>query len=94
MSDITANLAAPNEKVESVHPLVGAEAGLARKVVQVRDEAGHEVGEARIGALGVDAVRVRGDVVDCEVEEGRGRGGGVVVCVGGHGDDFYEATKG
>ena len=81
MSDITANLAALNEEVEGVHPLVGAEAGLARKVVEMGDQAGHEVRETGIGGLGVDAIRVGSDVVDRKIEEGRG------VRVGRHGGD-------
>jgi hypothetical protein len=71
VADVAADLAAADEEVEGCHPLVGAKARLAREVMEVGDKAGHEVGEACVAALGVDAVGVGGDVVDCEVLEGR-----------------------
>ena len=83
MSHVGADLPTPHEEVQRRHPLVAAQPRLARKVVEVRHEARHEVREARIVALGVDAVRVGGDVVDCEVEERRSVGVGVGVGHGG-----------
>ena len=72
MSNIGAYLPTSYKKVQGRHPLVSAEARLARKIVQVRDQPRHEVSEARVAGLGVDAIGVWGDVVDCEVLEGRG----------------------
>lgn len=88
MSDVATDLAALDEEVESLHPLVRAEAGLARKVVEMGHEAGHEIYEARIVGLRVDSVCVGRDVVDCQVQK-RGRGGGFPVTVGlrGHDDE-------
>jgi hypothetical protein len=71
MAHVTANLPARDEEVEGGHPLVRGEASLAREVVEVGDEAGHEVREACVAALGVDEVCIGGDVVDCEILKGR-----------------------
>jgi len=38
MPDIAADLPARNEKIEGCHPFVGAQSGLAGKVMQVQDE--------------------------------------------------------
>lgn len=69
MPHVAANLPAPHEEVERRHPLVCAQPRLARKVVQVRDEPLHEVLEARILALRVDADRVGRDVVDRQIQQ-------------------------
>ena len=76
MSHVAAYLAALDEEVQCGHPLVHAQAGLAREVVEVRHETGHEVREARIVALRVDAVGVVRDVVNRQVEEAGRSGGG------------------
>lgn len=68
---IATDLAARDEEGQTSHPLVGAEAGLARKIVQVGDQPRHDVLEASIAALGVDADCVGRDIVDGEVEERR-----------------------
>jgi hypothetical protein len=77
MADITADLATAHEEVEGCHPLLRAQSRLPRKVVQVCHQTGHEVLEARIGALRVYEVGIGGDVVDGEVEERRS-----IVCRG------------
>jgi len=55
------------EELYAGHPLVETEARFAREVVEVRDEALHDVLQARVGALRIDAVHVLGDVFDGEV---------------------------
>jgi hypothetical protein len=70
------------EELYACHPLVEAEARFARKVVQVCDEALHDVFEARVRALRIYAVHVFGDVGYGEVfEDGDGGGFGAR---GGH----------
>lgn len=80
IADVVGDLAASDEEGDGGHPFVCAETGLAGKVVEVGDEAGHEVGQAGVGGLRVDADGVGGDVVDGEIQEG----GDVEVCWGGH----------
>lgn len=74
MSHITADLPDLDEEVQRRHPLVGAQSGLARKVVQVRDQPLQEVLEARIFGLAVDFDGIRRDVVDGEVKQLRSLG--------------------
>lgn len=64
MTHVGADLPAPDQKVQRRHPLVGAEARLAREVVQVRHQPLHQVPEPRVLALRVDSVCVGRDVVD------------------------------
>ena len=54
MAHVAADLPATHEEVEGGHPLVGAEAGLAREVVQVSNEPVQEVLQPFIFALVVD----------------------------------------
>lgn len=61
---IATYLATANQELESSHPLVRAQPGLARKVVQVCDQPCHQVLEPRIGRLRVDPDRVGRDVVN------------------------------
>lgn len=84
IAHIVRDVPARNEEADAGHPLVGAKACLARKVVEVCHQARHEVGEARIGRLRVDADGIGRDVVDCKVEERRriGRGRGLLRCHG------------
>lgn len=80
VSHVVGDLSTSDEKGDGCHPLVGAETGLARKVVEMAHQTRHEVCEAGIGALRVYTDCVWGDVVDGEVEKlGRsspGPGGG------------------
>lgn len=69
LPDVTANLAGLGQEQQSRHPLVGAEACLARKVVQVSDEPVQEVLEPFILALVVDPDCVGRDVVDGQVQQ-------------------------
>jgi hypothetical protein len=86
LSHIRTSLPHTRQEPYPRHPLLKAEPRLARKVVQVRDKALHDVLEAWVGALRVYAVHVLGDVFDCEVFEDGDRGLGALV--GGHGEGF------
>lgn len=91
VAHVAADLAGGDEEVYGGHPLLGAQARLARKIVQVRDEARHEVAQARVGRLVIDADGVGRDVVDGEVEQLRRVGGGSH-CAGG--DSVQRAEDG
>ena len=69
MSHIRTYLPDLRQELYAGHPLIEAKARFAREVMQVRDEALHDVFQARVGALRIDAVHVLGDVFDCEVFE-------------------------
>ena len=64
ISNVIGDLSASDEKSEGCHPFVGAETGLAREVVEVAHQAGHQVCETGVGALRVYTDCVGGDVVD------------------------------
>lgn len=84
MSNIGADLPAGHQEIQRRHPLFGAEAGLPGEVVEVLDEAGHDVRQPGVRALRVDPDRVGRDVVDGQVQQrrrsaaGRRRGAGAV----------------
>ena len=61
------------KELDACHPLVKAQAGLARKVMEVRDKAFHDVLQPRIAALRVDADHILSDVVDGQVLQHRHR---------------------
>ena len=67
MSHIRTLLAYGRQEFNSGHPFWGAESGFSRKVVEMGYEVFQNVSEAGVAALGVDAVDVFGDVVDCKV---------------------------
>ena len=71
IAHVVGDLTTPNEKGDSGHPLVGAKAGFAREVMQMRDQARHEIRDTGIGRLRVDTDRVRRNIVNGEVEERR-----------------------
>lgn len=71
IANITADLPRRNQEHDARHPLVRAEARLARKVVQVRDQPVEDVSEPVILSLVVDAYRVRRDVINRQVEQHR-----------------------
>ena len=65
LSHVCAGLSDGGEELDPGHPFVEAEAGFAGEVVQVGHEAVHDVLEAGVGTLRVDAIDILGDVVDC-----------------------------
>lgn len=67
MANLAGDLPDPHQEVQRCHPFRGAEASLARKVVQMRDEALEEVCEALVASLRVDAHRVLRDIVNVEI---------------------------
>lgn len=67
LSDIRAHLTGPREELDTSHPFAAREANLARKVVEVRDQALEDVFHARVGLVGVDQVDIVGDVVGIEI---------------------------
>ena len=69
LSHICTYLADLCEELDPGHPFIEAQSCFARKVVEVRDEALHNVLEAWIAALRVYAMDVLGDVFDGEVFE-------------------------
>ena len=58
------------QEIDSCHPFFGAEAGFAREVVEVGDEALHDVFHAWVWVVGVGDDGVFGDVVDGQVHHG------------------------
>ena len=75
-----AGLAGAGEELEGGLPFSGGEAGFARELVEVGDEAREEVVEAGIAGVGIDVDCMEGDIFDCKVFHRRVGG-----FVGGHG---------
>lgn len=70
LSHVGAYLAHLGQEEQALHPLVGGEARLARKVVQVRDETLEDVFQTGVLAERVHEDGIVGDVVDGEVFHG------------------------
>ncbi len=64
MSNIRTNLPNLDQEIERRHPLISAQPGLPREVVQMGYETLHDIGETLVGGLRVDEDGVFGDVVD------------------------------
>ena len=71
LADVATDLADFCQELDSCHPLVCAETGLASKVVDVGDESLEQVFHARVFALRIDHVYILGNIVDCEVLQWR-----------------------
>jgi hypothetical protein len=65
LAHICTRLADGSEELDSCHPFIEAEAGFAGEVVEMRHKSVHDVLEAGVVALRVDAVDILRDVVDC-----------------------------
>lgn len=74
LAHIRAYLPDLREELNAEHPFIETESRFSREIVQVGDEALHDVFQARVGALRVYAVHVLGDVFDGEVLEDRDGG--------------------
>lgn len=71
LSHISAYLPGLRQEFDSSHPLIGTEACLARKVMEMRNQPFKHIFHARIFAKGIDQNHILSDVIDCEVAEGR-----------------------
>lgn len=71
MSNISTYLPRLRQKLDSGHPLIETQACFARKVMEMRDQSFEDIFHARIFAKRIDQNHVFGDVVDCEVAQGR-----------------------
>lgn len=73
MSNIRTNLPNPYQEVQRRHPLIRAQSRLACKIVKMRDQPLHHVGESRIWGLRVDDNGILGDIINIQVLHGRRR---------------------
>lgn len=73
MANIITYLTALHQEVEPGHPLVGANASLSGEVMDMCDQAFHQIGKTPVITLRVDFDRVRRDVVNCQVQQSRRR---------------------
>lgn len=64
MADIAADLTTLHQEVEPGHPLLGADTSFSGKVVNVRDQAFHQIRQTTVTTLRVDFDRIRRDIVD------------------------------
>jgi hypothetical protein len=71
LSHVCTGLSDGSEELNSGHPLVEAEAGFAGEIVQVCYETFHDVLEAGIVTLRVNAVDIFGNVLDSQVLQDR-----------------------